>query len=85
LIRPTLFMKTSRGPEDIIINFKNPGDLGFDVSKIGTSACATIVCANGLGPDGRRVRSCATLCGKLRAAWSCAPGSGWVTVSKTAS
>ncbi len=36
------------GPEDIIINFKNPGDLGFDTSKIGTEACSTIVCAHGM-------------------------------------
>ena len=41
------------GPENILINFKNPGDLGFDVSKIGTPACATIVCANGVGPNAR--------------------------------
>ena len=27
--------------------------MGFDVSRIGTSACATIVCAHGLGPNGR--------------------------------
>ncbi len=37
------------GPDAIYINFKNPGDMGFDVSKIGTDACSTIVCANGFG------------------------------------
>lgn len=37
------------GPETIYINFKNPGNLGFDVSKIGTKACSTIVCALGAG------------------------------------
>lgn len=40
------------GPENIIINFKNPGDMGFDVSKIGTSACSTIVCAHGMSHGG---------------------------------
>lgn len=37
------------GPEELFINFKRPGDLGFDQSKIGTSACSTIVCAKGNG------------------------------------
>lgn len=37
------------GPEGLFINFKYPGDLGFDVSKIGTEACSTIVCARGYG------------------------------------
>lgn len=37
------------GPEGLFINFKYPGDLGFDVSKIGTEACSTIVCAKGSG------------------------------------
>ncbi|MFV0441646.1 MAG: DAPG hydrolase family protein [Lachnospirales bacterium] len=37
------------GPEGLYINFKCPGDLGFDMSKIGTDACATIVCARGYG------------------------------------
>lgn len=40
---------TGMGPDNIFINFKNPGDLGFDVSKIGTEACGTIVCAKGFG------------------------------------
>lgn len=37
------------GPSGLYINFKNPGDMGFDESKIGSSACSTIVCANGHG------------------------------------
>lgn len=37
------------GPEGLFINFKYPGDLGYDTSKIGTEACSTIVCANGYG------------------------------------
>lgn len=35
------------GEEKITINFKNPGDLGFEVSKIGTEECSTIVCGVG--------------------------------------
>jgi hypothetical protein len=37
------------GPEGLFINFKNPANLGFDASKIGTEACGTIVCAKGYG------------------------------------
>ncbi|MCM8711220.1 phloretin hydrolase [Clostridium sp. SYSU_GA19001] len=37
------------GPEGLFINFKNPANLGFDASKIGTEACGTIVCAKGNG------------------------------------
>lgn len=37
------------GMENISINFKYPGDLGFDMSKYGTEACGTIVCAKGNG------------------------------------
>lgn len=40
---------TGLGPENLFINFKRPGDLGFDQSRIGTPACATIVCAKGSG------------------------------------
>lgn len=40
---------TGMGPEALYINFKNPGDLGFDTEKIGTEACGTIVCAKGNG------------------------------------
>ena len=40
---------TGMGPECLFINFKRPGDLGFDQAKIGTEACATIVCAKGTG------------------------------------
>ncbi len=37
------------GPEHLSINFKYPGDLGFDMTKYGTAACGTIVCAKGNG------------------------------------
>ena len=40
---------TGMGPAPIVINFKYPGDIGFDDSKIGTEACATIVCGLGYG------------------------------------
>lgn len=40
---------TGMGPSTIVINFKYPGDCGFDASKIGTEACSTIVCGKGYG------------------------------------
>lgn len=44
------------GQEKININFKNPDDLGFQVRKIGTEDCSTIVCGightNGEGSNG---------------------------------
>jgi hypothetical protein len=40
---------TGLGLEGLYINFKHPGDLGFDYSKVGTPACGTIVCAKGNG------------------------------------
>jgi phloretin hydrolase len=43
-----IYEDVGNGPQNILINFKNPGDLGYDVSKIGTPACSTIVCSNGM-------------------------------------
>ncbi len=40
---------TGMGPSNFVINFKYPGDVGFDASKIGTKACSTIVCGKGYG------------------------------------
>ncbi len=37
------------GLDPLVLNFKNPADLGFDTSKIGTELCSTIVCARGWG------------------------------------
>lgn len=37
------------GLEPLVLNFKNPKDLGYDVEKIGTDACSTIICARGWG------------------------------------
>ncbi len=44
-----VYEDTGLGPEGLYINFKNPGDLGFDMGKVGTEACGTIVCAKGYG------------------------------------
>ena len=39
------------GPDEIVIMFQNPKDMGFDVSKIGTEGCEFLICANALlGP-----------------------------------
>lgn len=37
------------GLAPLVLNFKYPGDLGFDTSRIGTKDCATIVCSRGNG------------------------------------
>lgn len=37
------------GPEPLLLCFKKPSDLGYDMSKIGTKGCATMVCAVGEG------------------------------------
>lgn len=38
---------TGMGLDKIKINFKNPEDLGFNMSKIGTEDCSTIICGVG--------------------------------------
>lgn len=40
---------TGTGPARIVINFKHPGDVGFDASKMGTKDCATLICGKGYG------------------------------------
>lgn len=40
---------TGMGPDQIVINFKYPGDCGFKAELIGTDACATLVCGKGYG------------------------------------
>ncbi|MCU6760899.1 Uncharacterised protein [uncultured Roseburia sp.] len=40
---------TGMGPDNIVINFKYPGDVGYDVSKIGTKACSTLIVGKGFG------------------------------------
>lgn len=37
------------GPERILLQFKKPSDLGFDMDKIGKPGCAGMVCACGVG------------------------------------
>lgn len=38
------------GPEEVILNFQYPHVFGYNEEKIGTPACATMMCANGHGP-----------------------------------
>jgi hypothetical protein len=35
------------GADPLVISFKKPSDMGFDMSKIGTDSCAAIVCGIG--------------------------------------
>ena len=37
------------GPEELLLSFKKPSDMGYDMSKIGLPGCASIVCAVGQG------------------------------------
>ena len=37
------------GPEKLLLDFKKPSDLGYDMCKIGRKGCAAIVCAAGRG------------------------------------
>lgn len=37
------------GPNNIIVHFKHPGNLGFAAEKIGTEACTTMITALGFG------------------------------------
>ena len=37
------------GAEELLLAFKKPSDLGFDMSKIGKPGCASMVCAVGQG------------------------------------
>ena len=38
------------GPDDLILEFRYPHELGYDESKVGTKDCAAMMCANGHGP-----------------------------------
>lgn len=38
------------GPDDLVLNFRYPKELGFEEEKVGTQYCATMMCANGHGP-----------------------------------
>ena len=37
------------GPEDIILNFRYPEELGYAQERVGTKDCASMMCANGHG------------------------------------
>lgn len=37
------------GPEELLLAFKKPSDLGYDMGKIGQPGCAAMVCAVGRG------------------------------------
>lgn len=37
------------GPEDILLCFRRPSELGYDDNKVGTPSCLAMVCAYGLG------------------------------------
>lgn len=38
------------GPDDLILEFESPDTFGYDISKIGTEYCGSMMCANGHGP-----------------------------------
>jgi hypothetical protein len=37
------------GPEEIILNFRYPSELGYQEELVGTEYCSTMMCANGYG------------------------------------
>ena len=38
------------GPDELILEFRYPHELGYEEEKVGTDACAALICANGHGP-----------------------------------
>lgn len=46
-----LIKKGEMGPETEFLNFKCPEDLGFEMEKIGSELCSTLVCARGFGKE----------------------------------
>lgn len=38
------------GPDELILNFRYPHELGYEEEKVGTDLCASMMCANGHGP-----------------------------------
>lgn len=50
------------GPEDLVIEFKMPSEMGYDEAMIGTDACSTLMCANVHGAEaGQRLPMVMTL------------------------
>lgn len=45
----TVVKKSEMGPIIEYLNFKCPSDLGFNMDKIGTKDCSTLICARGYG------------------------------------
>lgn len=39
------------GPDELILDFKYPSEMGYPEEKVGTDACASMMCANGHGPE----------------------------------
>lgn len=39
------------GPEELVIEFKMPSEMGYDEDLIGTAACSTLMCANIHSPE----------------------------------
>ena len=38
------------GADELILEFRYPRELGYEEEKVGTEACAALICANGHGP-----------------------------------
>ena len=38
------------GPDQLILEFRYPHELGYEEEKVGTELCAALMCANGHGP-----------------------------------
>ena len=38
------------GPDELVLEFRYPHELGYEEEKVGTDACAALICANGHGP-----------------------------------
>lgn len=49
------------GPDTLIIEFRNPAELGFAAEKIGTPACATMMTGNGHSPEGSKNKVAAVM------------------------
>ena len=38
------------GPDDVVLNFRYPHELGYEEERVGTGLCASMMCADGHGP-----------------------------------
>ncbi|MDS0528561.1 phloretin hydrolase [Clostridium sp. SHJSY1] len=39
------------GPDDLILEFESPDIFGYDLGKVGSDSCGSMMCANGHGPE----------------------------------